>query len=129
MTTWLNLIAVAAGGAIGSVARYLITLVSVSIPGGSTMLGTTIANVIGCAAIGAFVEYTVVQGYVSERMQLAIRVGLLGGLTTFSTFSFESVALAEGGRWTMSGLYVASNLIFGWVALVAASGFVKGWMT
>jgi CrcB protein len=129
MTTWLNLIAVAAGGAIGSVARYLITLVSVSIPGGSTMLGTTVANVIGCAAIGAFVEYTVVQGYVSERMQLAIRVGLLGGLTTFSTFSFESVALAEGGRWTMSGLYVASNLIFGWVALVAASGFVKGWMT
>ena len=60
------------------------------------MLGTTVANVIGCAAIGAFVEYTVVQGYVSERMQLAIRVGLLGGLTTFSTFSFESVALAVG---------------------------------
>jgi fluoride exporter len=128
MTTWLNLTAVALGGAVGSVARYLITVVSVSIPGGSTMLGTTIANVVGCAAIGAFVEYTVAEGYVSERIQLAIRVGLLGGLTTFSTFSFESVALAEGGRWSASGLYVASNLMLGWVALVAAAAIVKGWM-
>lgn len=128
MTTWLNLLAVAFGGALGSVARYLITVVSVSIPGGSTMLGTTVANVLGCAAIGAFAEYTIVQDFVSERWQLAIRVGLLGGLTTFSTFSFESVALAEGGRWTVSGLYVGSNLILGWIALLAASWIVKGWM-
>jgi CrcB protein len=129
MTTWLNLISVAVGGALGSVARYLITVVSVAIPGGSTMWGTTIANVLGCAAIGAFVEYSIVEGYVSERVQLAIRVGFLGGLTTFSTLSFESAALAESGRWSLSGLYVGANLIIGWAALVSAAGIVKGWMT
>jgi CrcB protein len=129
MTTWLNLVSVAIGGALGSVARYLITLVSVAIPGGSTMWGTTIANVLGCAAIGAFVEYSLVEGYVSERVQLAIRVGFLGGLTTFSTLSFESAALAESGRWSLSGLYVGANLIIGWAALVSAAGIVKGWMT
>jgi CrcB protein len=129
MTTWLNLVSVAIGGALGSVARYLITLVSTAIPGGSTMLGTTIANVLGCAAIGAFVEYSIVEGYVSERVQLAIRVGFLGGLTTFSTLSFESAALAESGRWSLSGLYVGANLIIGWAALVSAAGIVKGWMT
>lgn len=129
MTTWLNLTAVAIGGAVGSVARYLITVLSLSIPGGSTIVGTTVANVLGCAAIGAFVEYTILQEFVSERIQLAIRVGLLGGLTTFSTFAFESVALAESGRWTTSGLYVATNLIIGWVAVIAASVIVKGWMS
>jgi CrcB protein len=129
MTTWLNLVSVAIGGALGSVARYLITLVSSAIPGGSTMWGTTIANVLGCAAIGAFVEYSLVEGYVSERVQLAIRVGFLGGLTTFSTLSFESAALAESGRWSLSGLYVGANLIIGWAALVSAAGIVKGWMT
>jgi CrcB protein len=129
MTTWLNLVSVAIGGAIGSVARYLITVVSVAIPGGSTLWGTTIANVVGCAAIGAFVEYSIVEGYVSERVQLAIRVGFLGGLTTFSTLSFESAALAESGRWSLSGLYVGANLIIGWAALVSAAGIVKGWMT
>ena len=81
MTTWLNLLAV--GGALGSVARYLITLASAAIPGGSPMVGTTIANVIGCAAIGAFSEYVVLTEHLSERTQLAVRVGLLGGLTTF----------------------------------------------
>jgi len=129
MTTWLNLISVAAGGAIGSVARYLITLVSMAIPGGSTMLGTTIANVLGCAAIGAMFEYSIVEGVVSERMQLAIRVGFLGGLTTFSAFAFESAALAGSGRWPLSGLYVAANLLIGWAALVTAAALVKGWMT
>ena len=129
MTTWLNLVSVAIGGALGSVARYLITVVSVAIPGGSTLWGTTIANLLGCAAIGAFVEYSIVEGYVSERVQLAIRVGFLGGLTTFSALSFESAALAESGRWSLSGLYVGANLIIGWAALVSAAGIVKGWMT
>jgi CrcB protein len=129
MTTWLNLVSVAAGGAIGSVLRYLITLVSTSIPGGSTMLGTTTANVLGCAAIGAFAEYVVLAGDISEHTQLAVRVGVLGGLTTFSTFALESVVLADTGRWQLSGLYVLANLIIGWVALMAAATLVKGWMT
>ena len=129
MTTWFNLIAVATGGALGSVARYGITLISAAIPGGSTMLGTTIANVLGCAAIGAFAEYSQIEGLVSERMRLALQVGFLGGLTTFSTFASESVALAGSGRVALSGLYVAANLFIGWAALLAAATIVKGWMT
>ncbi len=91
MTTWLNFTMVAAGGAVGSLARYLITLGSASLPGGSTMLGTTLSNLIGCAAIGAFSEYVIAVEHLSAPSQLAVRVGLLGGLTTFSTFAYESV--------------------------------------
>lgn len=129
MTTWINLASVAAGGAIGSVARYLITVGATSIPGGATVLGTTLANVLGCAAIGAASEYFRLAHAVSEPVQLALRVGFLGGLTTFSTFAFESVALAESGRWSQSGLYVLANFAVGCAVLIAAAGIVKGWMT
>ncbi len=93
------------------------------------MLGTTVANLIGCAAIGAFSEYVVHVEHFSAPAQLAIRVGLLGGLTTFSTFAFESVVLAETGRWGLSGIYVMANLLLGWFALVLATTMVRGWMT
>jgi CrcB protein len=127
MSTWINLVAVALGGAIGSVSRYLITRLADAIPGGSTMLGTTLANVLGCAAIGALGEYSLVDGAISERAKLAIRVGLLGGLTTFSTFAAESTSLAASDRWGGAGLYVASNLFIGWAALLAGAALVKGW--
>jgi len=129
MTTWLNLLMVAAGGAAGSLARYLITLGSAALPWGSTMLGTTISNVIGCAAIGAFSEYVIAVEHFPASAQLAVRVGLLGGLTTFSTFAYESVALAEMGRWGISGVYVLANLFLGWFALMTATMMVRGWMT
>ena len=129
MTTWLNLLAVATGGAVGSVCRYLITVASIAIPGGSTLLGTTLVNVVGCAAIGGFAEVVLITNSVSERTQLLIRVGFLGGLTTFSTFAGESAALADEGRWFACGLYVAVNLLLGWAALVLTAMLVKGWLT
>ncbi|TWT82792.1 putative fluoride ion transporter CrcB [Planctomycetes bacterium CA13] len=128
MTSWLNLAAVAAGGAIGAVARYLITLAMVSIPGSSAMLGTTIANVVGCAAIGGLAEYCVASDLFSPRAVLGIRVGFLGALTTFSTFAAESMFLASEERWFAAGTYVGANLILGWGALFTAMILVKGWM-
>lgn len=128
MTTWFNLFAVALGGAVGSVARYLIELGMSAIPGGSSMLGTVIVNVLGCAALGAFVQYSFADGMVSERMRLAIQVGFLGGLTTFSTFAAESSALASVDRLPLASLYVGANLVLGWVVLMVAAGIVKGAM-
>lgn len=129
MTSLFNLTMVAVGGAVGSLARYLITVAAAGVPWGSTMLGTTLANVIGCAAIGAFSEYVIAKEHVSEAAQLAVRVGLLGGLTTFSTFAFESVALSSAGRWGGSSLYVLANLLLGWTALILATSIVRDWMS
>ena len=129
MTTWLNLLTVATGGAIGSVCRYLITVASIAIPGGSTLIGTTVVNLIGCAAIGGFAEVVLVTNSLSERTQLLIRVGFLGGLTTFSTFAGESAALADEGRWLACGLCVAANMFLGWTALILTALLVKGWLT
>ncbi len=128
MTSALNLLMVAAGGAIGSLARYLITLGSEALPWGSNMLGTTIANLIGCAAIGAFAEYVILREHLSEELQLAVRVGALGGLTTFSSFAYEAIALADEGRWGVSGLYLMANLFLGFSALIIATMMVRGWL-
>ncbi len=129
MATWLNLASIAIGGALGSVSRYLITVAAAAVPGGSSMLGTTLANVIGCAAIGALGEYSLLEDAISERTSLAMRVGYLGGLTTFSTFAVESSALAGSGRVGGAMFYVAANLLVGWTALLASAALVRGWMT
>ena len=84
---------------------------------------------IGCAALGGFVEAVLVINSVSERSQLLIRVGFLGSLTTFSTFAGESAALAGEGRWLVFGLYFATNVFLGWTALVFTAMLVKGWLT
>ena len=93
------------------------------------MLGTTVSNVLGCGLIGALIAYGAVDNNLSERMALAIRVGFLGGLTTFSTFAAESAGLTTEGRWLVSGLYVTANLFLGWGALFLGSSLVRGWMS
>ncbi|MGB1926340.1 MAG: fluoride efflux transporter CrcB [Rubripirellula sp.] len=118
---------IALGGAVGSVLRHLITQASILIPGGSGALGTTACNLIGCAAIGAVFEYVSTTETLPESYQLAIRVGLLGGLTTFSTFALESLLLSENGRWGLSTLYVLANLILGWLAIMATMSLVRSW--
>jgi CrcB protein len=91
------------------------------------MLGTTIANVLGCAAIGALAEI-IVLGHVSPRTQLAVQTGFLGGLTTFSSFALESAVLADTGRYALAGMYVLANLFLGWAALLSAAVVARGWM-
>ncbi len=127
MTSWVNLSMIAAGGAVGSVLRYLLTLAATSLPGGSGALGTTCCNLLGCAAIGAFSQAILNSPTLTEASQLAIRVGLLGGLTTFSSFAIESFLLAENGRWGLSALYVSANLILGWACVFGTMALVRSW--
>jgi len=129
MTSWLNVTAIATGGALGAVCRYLVTILAMAIPGGSTMLGTTVANVMGCLLLGGFAQYSLIEGNLSPQLALACRVGFLGSLTTFSTFVAESTVLAVEDRWGWAAVYVLTNLILGWVSLVGAAELVKGYLS
>ena len=128
MTSWFNLAAIAIGGAAGSLCRYGVTLAAAAVPGGSNMLGTTIANVLGCALLGALSALGPHDSESIERLTLALRVGFLGSLTTFSTFAAESSTLAGGGRWGASATYVLANLVIGWLVLILAGNLVRGWI-
>ncbi|MEO1525203.1 MAG: CrcB family protein [Planctomycetota bacterium] len=128
MSTWFNLAAIAAAGATGAVCRYGLTLGAAALPGGSSALGTTLVNVLGCCLLGGLTSLGDFESQTTARWVLALRVGFLGSLTTFSTFSAESSAFANEGRWAVSTTYVLANLLLGWLALTLAGMTVKGWI-
>ena len=108
-----NLLAVFIGGGLGSVLRYALTL-------GSTRLfslplwGTFTANILGCLAIG-FVGGLITNQTVSfsQPVRLFITVGLLGGLTTFSTFNLEAFELFRLGKFSWAIGYLLGSVILG----------------
>jgi len=103
--TWLF---VALGGAIGSVARYGISLAALPISR-TLPWGTIIINVAGSLVIGFFGTLTLTGGKypVSENVRLFVMVGLCGGFTTFSAFSLQTLDLIRDG----SVLRAAANII------------------
>lgn len=133
MTSWYNFVAVAGGGAVGSVCRYGISVAATAIPGGSSYLGTTTANVLGCALMGGLISYLDIQsqgqGSFPEPLRLALQVGFLGGLTTYSAFAAEKAMLIGGGRFGAGSLYIAANILLGWLVLILAAEGVRAWMT
>lgn len=107
-----KLLIVGLGGAAGSILRYLTSLGMAAVMGGKFPYGTLLVNVTGC----------LIAGYVLARLleqpgdhpgRLLIAVGLLGGLTTFSAFSVETLALAQKEQWGLAAANVAANLVLG----------------
>jgi CrcB protein len=99
---------VMAGGALGSAARYAISLGLNPAPGAGLPWGTLLANVLGCLLIGWLSQ---VLGGASEAVRLGILVGVLGGFTTFSSFGLETIRLVEAGQLSAAAIYVVvSNL-------------------
>lgn len=102
--------AVFIGGGIGSVARWLLSArfnsASLAIP-----MGTLIANLTGAFIIGLAFALFSRFSHLDPIWKLLITTGFCGGLTTFSTFSFEVVALMQEGRFAWAGLNVLINLV------------------
>ncbi|MGE6647699.1 fluoride efflux transporter CrcB [Shewanella colwelliana] len=104
-----NLLFVALGGSIGAVFRYLISLFMIQVFGSSFPFGTLVVNILGSFLMG--VIYALGQvSEVSPELKALIGVGLLGALTTFSTFSNETLLLIQEGDWLKAFLNIALNL-------------------
>jgi CrcB protein len=94
-----RLVLVALGGALGSVLRYLVANAAVAWMGPTFPWGTLAVNLVGSFLIG-FVQSLAVESLViSEEARLFLATGVMGGLTTYSAFSYETVRLAETGAW------------------------------
>ncbi|MCC7407642.1 MAG: fluoride efflux transporter CrcB [Phycisphaeraceae bacterium] len=102
----LRLLLIFVGGGFGSMLRYLLSGWTQHLAGVSFPLGTLAVNVIGCIAIGFLATLFTGPYLVREEVRLALLVGVLGGLTTFSSFSWETLTLAQQGQWTLAGLNV-----------------------
>ena len=115
----MNALMVFLGGGAGSLLRHLVAL---SLPSASFPWATFAANLLGSLAIGLFGGWSARFGW-SEPVRLALTVGLCGGFTTFSTFSKESLALAESGRWGAFAAYALGTAALG-LAAVAEGYFL-----
>jgi len=110
---------VAAGGAVGSMARYLTgvaagRMVRLSAP----WLGTFTVNVVGGCLMGLLVGYLAHRGGADqERWRLLLAVGVLGGFTTFSSFSLDAALMIERRAYGPAALYMACSVILSISAL------------
>lgn len=110
----MNALMVFLGGGTGSVLRYFVGLWSGT---AAFPWATFTVNAVGSLAIGLFGGWASRFGW-SESVRLSLTVGLCGGFTTFSTFSKESLALAEAGRWSAFAAYAIGSVAVG-IAAVA----------
>lgn len=105
----INLLYVALGGAIGASLRYLISLFMIQLFGSGFPFGTLIVNIIGSFFMG--VLYALGEhAHLHPDLKAVIGVGLLGALTTFSTFSNETLLLIQRGDWLQAFFNVLLNL-------------------
>lgn len=110
---WKNLLFVAAGGAAGSVLRYLIaTNIHKSYPNFAPY-GTFIVNVTGCLLIGLLMGWVASQKLVNPNLQLLLIAGFCGSFTTFSTFAHEANLLVLQQKPLQTLTYVALSVIIG----------------
>jgi CrcB protein len=120
----LGAIFVALGGAMGSVARYLVGGWFASRFGAAFPYGTFVINVTGSFIIGLFLAFAEERVSLSPYWRLFFAVGFVGGYTTFSTFEYESARLFQGGEMLIGATYLVGSVVTGGVAVLA--GIVLG---
>jgi CrcB protein len=116
---------VATGSGIGGVLRYgLQSLVSRLYPS-PFPLGTFSVNLIGCFFIGIFVGLAEKGNLLNPETRLFLITGICGGFTTFSTFSYDNLALLRSGEWFFLLLYILGSVLLGLLATFVGLLLVK----
>ena len=114
-----SLFLVMAGGAVGSGARYLTGRATLAAFGPAFPWGTLMVNLIGGFLMGALVGTLARIAVPGENWRLLLAVGVLGGFTTFSAFSLDTVTMIERGNLGMAAIYIMVSVIGSCAALFA----------
>jgi CrcB protein len=120
------------GSALGGGARYLLSLAALQLFGPSFPAGTLAVNLLGSFGIG-FVMYVGLETtLLSPAARLFLTTGVMGGLTTYSTFNYETLGLVNEGDWLRAGLNVAATfagcLVAGLLGVASGRALVGGGM-
>jgi CrcB protein len=116
----LNLLLVALGGALGSVARYVLNDRARALLGAGWPSGIFTVNVLGGFLMGCVVGYLAQRGGADqERWRILLGVGVLGGFTTFSAFSLDVALMVERRAYDMAAAYSLASVVLSVLALFA----------
>ena len=122
----MNLLIVFLGGGFGAVCRYLfgVVVVRLSSPAQGP-LATFLINVMGSLLMGLLIGALARTTGVSDRWRLALGVGVLGGFTTFSSFSLEAVMMIERRTYALAAAYIIGSVAFGLVGLMLGLSIMR----
>ena len=120
-----TILAIAIGGALGAIARYFIVSWSGLILGSGFPWGTLTVNVIGCFIMGVLIELMSSFWSPNTEMRAFLTVGILGSLTTFSTFSLDIAVLYEKGEMLTAASYVLASVVATIVAVFAGLFIIR----
>jgi len=112
-----NILIIGSGGFAGSVARYLVSQLNLSVSFHSIPVGTLLVNIIGSFAIGFLTGIAEKSMILTLEWRLFLMVGLCGGFTTFSAFANENMMLIHSGQILSVLLYTGLSIFLGFLAV------------
>ena len=113
------------GGFLGANARYAMGLLVADRLGSGYPWGTFLVNLTGSVLIGVLLTILLDRAVTDPFWRLVLVIGFLGGYTTFSSYTFEAVALARDGEWATAGLYVLGSNVLGLAACGAGIALAR----
>jgi fluoride exporter len=126
----MNLVLLAAaGGALGSAARYLVNVGAGRLLGMGFPWGTLIVNVVGCFIMGVIIGLGAQRLSLSMEARTFMMTGILGGFTTFSAFSADFAMLIERRDFALAALYLTGSVALSLLAVFAGLYLIRSWQT
>jgi CrcB protein len=127
MSTLTAILLVGIGGALGSIGRYLLGgWVHGLAPFGTFPLGTLVVNALGCLIIGVLGGINDARQALGPELRVFLMIGVLGGFTTFSSFAYETLALARDAEMGRALINVAAQVLLGLGAAWIGYSLVRG---
>lgn len=112
-----TILLVGSGGFIGSVARYFVSRLNLTISMYGIPVGTLIVNVSGSLLLGFLAGLTIRNIFLTQEWRLFLMVGICGGFTTFSTFTAENLQLVQNGQYSNALIYTFVSLLLGFAGV------------
>jgi CrcB protein len=114
------------GGGLGAALRHGLNIAIGRALGGGFPYATFFINVTGSFVMGLIAAWFAFKGDASQHWRLFLTTGILGGYTTFSTFSLDAALLYERGQLALAAAYVTGSVVLGLVGLFAGLAIVRG---
>jgi CrcB protein len=121
----IKILLVGFGGFLGSIARYWVQGVTYRWTGAGFPYGTFVVNIIGCFFIGVVIVLSEERFLIDPEIRIFLAIGLLGGFTTFSSFSYETLALMSGAGYLAAFGNIAANVVIGLAATWTGMALAK----